>query len=120
MNDIDRTQRGKGMQQKSTSESGGYLGWFVLEIAPIPIGLLIGSADIFDSYRRGPKGLFVFFLIITLACSLTGGIGQFGGYRAKRISKIALGCFAGLWIAAFDLSVVCFAGCCSAISQIGR
>lgn len=97
------------------SDTGGYVGWFLLEIAPIPIGFLIGSGDIFKSLIEGSKGLFFCFVALTLACSEVGGIGQFKGFKTKSLSRVAVGIFAGVWIAAFDFSVVCFFGCGAAL-----
>ena len=105
-------------QQSSAPENGGYLGWFLLEIAPIPIGLLIGGMRIFDSAQNGSKALFVAFGVLTLLCSVVGGVGQFGGFKKKSFRHIALGIIAGLGIAVFDVFVVLFIGCCSSIGNI--
>ena len=86
------------------------MGWLLLQIAPIPIGLLIGSIHFFDSIVNGTKGLFVFFVILTLACSVVGAIGQFGGFRKASLGRFAAGIFTGMWVAAFDITVVFFSG----------
>lgn len=104
----------------SASKFGGYMGWLLLQIAPIPIGLLIGSIHIFDSIVNGTKGLFVFFVILTLACSVVGAIGQFGGFRKASLGRFAAGIFTGMWVAAFDITVVFFSGCCYAIGHINH
>lgn len=106
--------------QDSASKIGGYLGWLLLEITPIPIGLLIGSIHIFDSIVNGTKGLFVFFVILTLACSVVGAIGQFGGFKKASLGRFAAGIFAGMWVAAFDITVIFFTGCSSAIGHINH
>lgn len=114
----DNQQPADPQPQNSAPEKNGYLGWFLLEIAPIPLGLLIGSMRVFDSIQNGSKGLFVFFVILTLLCSVVGAFGQFGGFKKRSARNIALGIFAGICIAVFDVFVVFFVGCCSAIGNI--
>jgi hypothetical protein len=109
------------MSEMDTSDDrqgdNGYLGWFLLEIVPIPIGLLIGSMNIFDP-SRASKGHFAFFLSFTLLCTVTGGIGQCGGFKTRHWKHIISGVLLGIPIAVFDLCVIFFAGCCLAIGQI--
>jgi len=92
---------------------GGYFSWFLLGIAPIPIGLLIKPLPFTgaDSYTQPVR--LVFFLVLTLGCSMVGGIGQCGGIKERSFRNIALGVFAGIWIAALNSFVVFFVGCCS-------
>lgn len=92
--------------------------WFLLGIAPIPVGLIIKPLPFpdFDLYAQPVR--LAFFVVLTLACSVVGGIGQCGGFKEKSFRNIALGVFAGIGIAAFDVFVVFFLGCCSAFSQL--
>ncbi|NOS70919.1 MAG: hypothetical protein HOP33_13435 [Verrucomicrobia bacterium] len=105
--------------EKPTSRSGEIWLWFLLGIAPIPIGLMIGSDHLFDSFQSGGRrASFMSFAIFTVLLSVTAGIGEAGGFKTKRLKAIAIGVFGGIWIAGFDLFVVVFAGCCSAFSHI--
>jgi hypothetical protein len=107
-------------RQDSATDNGERLGWLLLEFVPIPIGLLTGSIHIFDSIVNGTKGLFIVFATLTLACSVIGAIGQWGGFKKAGLGRFAAGVFVGIWIGVFDITVVFFTGCCSAIGHINR
>jgi hypothetical protein len=103
--------------ENSFQKKFGWLGWIFLGLAPSPIGLLIGPVNIFESYQHG-KILFVFYVILNLACGCGCGIGQSGGFKSKKAGDIVRGVFAGIVIGAFNAIIVFFAGCCSELNRI--
>jgi len=105
-------------EENQTSKASESWRWFLIGIVPIPIGLLIGSAELFDSLQSGRRASFISFAIFTILLSVAAGIGQAGGFTTKRLKSIAVGVFGGIWVATFDMLVVVFIGCCSAIGQI--
>lgn len=92
--------------------------WFLLGITPIPIGLLMGPENIFTTFGTGGKGLLVIFVVLTSILSVAAAIGISCSIRKKVFVKVALGLFLSIGMVAFDLSVIFFIGCCSAISNI--
>jgi hypothetical protein len=91
--------------------------WLVFGLAPIPIGLLLGPANIFhSSEKRG--ALFILYFVIGGLCSFICGIGQANGFQSKRAGDITRGLLAGAVLAFVNLFVVFSAGCCSAFGEI--
>jgi len=106
-------------EENPTSQAGEAWLWFLLGIAPIPVGLLIGSVNLFDSFQSGDRrAAFMSFAILTTLFGLASGIGSSGGFKTRRFKAIAIGVFFGIWITLFDMLVVVFIGCCSGLSQI--
>ena len=115
----DPNQLGESKNEENqTSKAGEAWCWFLLGIAPIPIGLLIGSAELFDSLQSGRRASFISFAIFTILLSVVAGIGEAGGFKTRRFKPIVIGVFGGIWIATFDVLVVIVIGCSSAIGQI--
>lgn len=96
---------------------GGML-WLLAGLAPIPIGLLIGPAKIFNSLANQDQKLAWFYAGIVFICSVACGIGQSGGFKSKTGGDIFRGVVAGVFIGVVNFVVVFFAGCCSAIKGI--
>lgn len=92
--------------------------WFLVAIIPIPIGLLMDPNAVLEAYKRGQPASLLMFTILSLPCVLIAGIGQSGGIASKGWTRVAAGIFAGLWMGVFDVCVIYFVGCCSAISRI--
>lgn len=86
-------------------------------LAPIPIGLLVGPAKIFQSFDQ--KGhLHVIYLIVAVLCCSVAGVGQLGGFKTRRVADILLGVVLGSAFGVVNFIVVFFAGCCSAFQHI--
>jgi hypothetical protein len=97
---------------------GERIGWFLLGITPIPVGLLLGPLGILNSYNHEPRALFKLFTAATITLTVTSGVGLSTGFRKSAMSKIPFGLILAVCLTAIDLSVIFFAGCCSGLSNI--
>jgi hypothetical protein len=94
----------------------GWLIWIFIGLAPIPIGLLIGPAKIFNASENQNNPLWLSYVALTGICSLLCGIGQAGGFRSRKASDFLWGSMIGVIIGTLNFGVVFFAGCCSALT----
>jgi hypothetical protein len=111
--------QGNVPQPENSQSSGSVrLAWLLLGIVPIPIGLLIGPVNIFNSIQGSNKSSFEGYAVITAILGLASGIGVAGGFRSRKIVNIVGGIFTGLLMAGFSVFVVFFVGCSVAFSHI--
>ena len=115
--------QGNVPQSENPRPSGGvWLIWMFLGIVPIPIGLLIGPINIFNSGQGPNKSLFLHYGIMTAVLSLVSGIGLCGGFRRREMGRIIVGMVGGIIlgfaITGINLFAVFFVGCASAFSHI--
>jgi hypothetical protein len=119
---MDLDQRNVPRPEDSRPVGNLWLVWMLLGIVPIPIGLIIGPINIFDSIQGSNKSLFECYAVVTAILSLICGIGQCGGLRnremANKVVAIVAGVLVGFALTGINLFVVFFVGCASAFSHI--
>jgi hypothetical protein len=93
------------------------LGWLLLGLVPIPIGLLAGPLRLFDDASQGRHRSSILFALVTFAITLTAGNLFSHTPVLKGVKAILVGIFIGIMMGVLDLSVIWFTGCCSAISN---
>lgn len=119
---MDLNQGDAPQPESPKPESAIGLLWLLLGIVPIPVGLLIGPINIFNSAQGPNKSLFVRYAVATGILSLICGIGLCGGFRSRRMANIVVGVAGGIVLGAaitgLNLLAVFFMGCASAFSHI--
>lgn len=114
-----RENQGSVYPPENPRPAGAWLLWFLLGLAPLPIGLLIGPIQFFNAIQNSQnKSLLVTYTAITGVFTFASGIGQTGGFKTRKVTDIAGGIMLGLGLGGLNLLVVFFAGCCSAFSRI--
>lgn len=100
-----------------------WLVWMFLGIVPIPIGLLIGPIQLFNSAQTSNNSLFVRYAVLTAVLSVIGGIGLCRGLTSRKTGSTSVvvvlgGIILGFAITGVILIVVFFVGCAASLSGI--
>ena len=119
---MELDQGNPSQPEKPKPASGLWQLWLLLGIVPVPIGLLIGPINVFNSVQGPNRSLLVRYTVVTAILSLICGIGLCAGFRSRKMEnqavRILAGVLVGFAIAGINLFVVFFVGCASAFSHI--
>ena len=81
--------------------------WFLVGLAPIPIGLLMGPGNIFTTFGTGTKSLLAGFVVLTSILGAAAGIGLSSPKNKQMVLRVALALFFTVWIVSFEYRHSC-------------
>ena len=110
----------------SASPPGGWerIIFLLMALIQVPVGLLTINSERLARLIAEPgrdihwTSLEIILISTMSVCCVFAGIGLVGGFHQKTIGLIAKGIFVGVILAAVELYVLAFLGCCVSLTHL--